>query len=321
MRGAVLGAIGVPIFKWFKDVGVGEGASKSLGNISTDLGIHAGEKVRFRGRQFEMDLKIKTNEALNEVTDWIRLMERKLPKAEKQRVEAAILLRRPGLVAAAIQGNPELVAAYRKVQNVLADLNDQNVALGRYKKGLVDYFPTLVDGRKGLMGLKAAMDKTLRSELEEILMKAEGNSDKMNGRSLSDVEMSVVIDNWMQKKEGEARLPGHAKRRSVKMTPELMQYYKNPTDTLMQYLTTAIKDIETAKFFGAHLKSRKFGSKKATDINDSIGAADQLSGLKDGYDDSWRGSQEDCQGNPAHARFVPGGDQSPHVAIQTRYEI
>jgi hypothetical protein len=210
----------------------------------------------------------RTDKALDAVTPFIKGI-KKLPAAAADALNLALLRNDPGEIAAAIKGNPVLVAGYRQVQNLLEAFRTEQIGLGRFAAGVNDYFPRVV---KDLEGLKEALSLPMRTQLENTLAKAEADMIKARGRGLTDVERSLVVNRSLLASAPNASLPGFAKARGVDVTADLAQFYMTPTESLLRYIVGAVEDAEVAKFFGKDLASKKLANgQMATHVDDSIG--------------------------------------------------
>lgn len=272
IRGAVLGAAGVAGFgAMFKGKPKkGGGATNleyALGLISTELG-GVSQSLLLRARDYERAVLERTDKAMDAITPFIKEI-RKLPTATADALNLALLKNNPGEIAAAIKGNPVLVAGYRQVQNVLAAFRAEQISMGRFAAGVNEYFPRVV---KDLEGLKKALNLPMRTHLETLLIKAEAEMIKTRGREMTDVERSLVVNRALQTSPSNSALPGFAKARGVDVTADLAQFYMTPTESLLRYIAGAVEDAEIAKFFGKDLASKTLSNgQMATHVDKSIG--------------------------------------------------
>ena len=267
IRGGVLGAAGVAGFGAMAKGKPGNSLDYTLGLTSTRLGGVSQPLLR-RARDYERLVMERTDRALDAVTPFIKGI-KKLPAAAADALNLALLRNDPGEIAAAIKGNPVLVAGYRQVQNLLAAFRAEQIGMGRFAAGVNEYFPRVV---KDLEGLKEALSQPMRTHLETLLAKAEADMVKSRGRAMTDVERSLVVNRALQTSLPNAALPGFAKARSVDVTADLAQFYLTPTESLLRYIVGAVEDAEVAKFFGKDLASKKLANgQMATHVDDSIG--------------------------------------------------
>jgi len=267
IRGGVLGAIGVAGFGAMAKGKPENALDYTLGLVSTRLGSISQPLLR-RARDYERTVMERTDKALDSVTPFIRGI-KQLPTAAADALNLALLRNVPGEIAAALQGNPALVAGYRQVQNLLAAFRAEQISMGRFAAGVNEYFPRVV---KDLEGLKEALNQPMRTHLETLLAKAEADMIKTRGRGMTDVERSLVVNRALQTVPPNAALPGFARARSVDVTADLAPFYLTPTESLLRYIVGAVEDAEVAKFFGKDLASNKLASGQlATNVDKSIG--------------------------------------------------
>lgn len=164
---------------------------------------------------------------------------------------------------------PQIASHYAGVQKFLAAIGEQLRSLGRFGEGVSEYFPRLV---KDFEGLKAAMGQEARVGLEKLLVEAEAKMLRKNGRSLTDVEESLIVNRYLFAPDESSFQPGFAKSRGLKEVPEnLQQFYASPTESLLRYVSGAINDLETARFFGRDLATKGKKGRVYNDVDGSIG--------------------------------------------------
>lgn len=244
-----------------------KGLDKALGASSTRLGNIDPALLR-AARDNELILNQRIEQAQTRVAPFI-LEAKKLPADVQQRLERAYLGGNDSSIASIIRGNPKLVEGYREVRNFLNETQEQLLGLGRFKQGLTNYLPRVV---KDYEGLRNALGLETSKGLEKVMQKAEAAMATRSGRALSDVERSVIVDNWLKKELPTSFMPGYAKRRSVEMTDELQPFYYSMGESLAKYASASATDIQMAKFFGKDLRTTKEGSRSFTNVEDSIGA-------------------------------------------------
>ena len=298
----ILGARGSKAARFARDgiAPVGKGLDYLLGSVSTRLGNLAPE-LKLRAREFERKSLERLGLAQAEIYPFLKALN-KLPTAQKESLNAALLDGTPGVVAEAIKGDPVLVDGWRKVQNLLGEFRDEHVAAGRFKKGLTDYFPRVVKDLKGLM---EALGETERSSLDVALAKASAKMLKEQQRPLTDIEESIVVRNSLLAEPATSQQAGYAKRRGIEMEDKLQQFYEKPTDSLLRYVSAAVHDLETSKFFGKDLKTTKAGTGEFTNVEGSI--AEMVTRMRQ-EGKLTREGEIDLR-NILKARFI-GGEQS-----------
>lgn len=263
-RGAAIGAA-LPF--GLNTLRQGKGLDYAMGNLSTRLG-NISPALRLRARDFERRVLDGTDKSLNEVDPFLKVMS-KLKGEKAKALDTALMANDTHAISEVLKGDPNLVGGWRKVQNLLRGFEDTQKSLGRFKEGLSGYFPRLV---KDLDGLKAALNTEQRTSLEQALIKAEAKMVKEKERGLTDVEKSIIIDRSLNSDAGISHLPGYAHGRRIKeMTEKLRPFYADPREALLRYVSAAVQDAETAKFFGKDLASKTRQGKTITDVETSIG--------------------------------------------------
>lgn len=116
------------------------------------------------------------------------------------------------------------------------------------------------------MGQEAALG------LDKVLVEAEAKMIRKEGRGLTELEQSLIVNRYIFGPDQSSFLPGYAKGRKIQEVPEhLAPFYEEPTQSLLRYMSAAANDIETARFFGRDLTSKSKGGKQFTDLDSSIG--------------------------------------------------
>lgn len=266
IRNAVYGALAGGVL----GTGAGRGALKAaiaspdlaLGLISTRLGNIAPE-LKFKLRAHELNVLKAVDAANDAALPFIHALQ-KLPKELHQRAARALL----NGDTATIESLPGLRATYPAVQKILGSLESQLQGLGRFGEGVSDYFPRLV---KDFEGLKAAIGQEAKIGIEKRLIEEEAKMIRKKGRSLTDVEQSIIVNNYLFAPDQGSFQKGFTKGRKIQEVPEqLQQFYEPPTESLLRYLSGAVNDIEVARFFGRDLATK--GKRKTfTDLDSSIG--------------------------------------------------
>lgn len=191
---------------------------------------------------------------------------KQLPKEAQQAVNNALLNGRLDEVMQI----PALAKTYGGIRSALAGLEAELRSLNRFQEGVTNYFPRLV---KDVEGLRQALGVEHSEGLQKVLVEAEAQMNRKEHRSLTEVERSIVIDNYLAKAQPTSYQPGYAKARKVdNVTPELQKFYETPTDSLLRYIAGATADIEKARFFGKDLRNAAKGKKTFIDTEASIGA-------------------------------------------------
>jgi len=251
--------------------GTGRGALKAaikspdaaLGLISTRLGNIAPElKLALRNHEVSV---LKALDAMNDKTLPFLQAMKKLTPEQSALVSRALL----NGDMAALQQVPGVAATFSAVQKVLGGLETQLQGLGRFSEGVTNYFPRLV---KDFEGLKAAMGQEAALGLDKVMLEAEAKMIRKEGRGLTELEQSLIVNRYIFGPDQSSFLPGYAKGRKIQEVPEhLAPFYEEPTQSLLRYMSAAANDIETARFFGRDLTSKSKGGKQFTDLDSSIG--------------------------------------------------
>lgn len=301
LTGAAAGLIGPRLFSADK------GLDYALGILSTRLG-NIDPSLRKAVRDFDMHEMTNVSENIKTAQPFLRSVDA-LPKEERATVERALLNNNPRSLEPYFQRNPEMRKDYEAVRGMLDGFKDKLQALNRFGEGLTDYFPRLV---KDVDGLLEALDVPTRKGLHALLLKEEAGMVKKEQRSLTDVERSIIIDNYLKSTDRTSSRPGFARNRGVEeITPELQKFYETPRDSLMRYIGAATFDIEMAKFFGQDLKNVKRGGRAFTDVDSSIGAVVDRQ-IREGR---MSADQANLLRQLLKARFVEG-EQAPHPGMQ-----
>lgn len=243
------------------------GADLALGRSTTRL-THIDPQLTRNLRDTELAASRATAAASDKISSFITEV-KKLPKDKAAAIDKAYMESDPHAIAEAIKGNPALVEGYRKVRQFLDETRDTLREFGRFAKGITEHLPRVVKDHKGLV---EQLGHEERTSLENLMLKANKKMIMERGRELTDVERSVIINNFFQSAQATSGLPGFAKNRTIKMTEELRPFYYSMEDSLIHYAHAAVEDIATTRFFGKDLRVTKDGGKKFTNIDDSIGA-------------------------------------------------
>lgn len=166
-------------------------------------------------------------------------------------------------------GDPELSRAYKSVRGTLDSLGDKLVTLKRFSKGAFEYFPRIIKDKEGLF---AAIGKERSGEITKIIDDANIASLKKSGKPLTGFEENALINSILFGGDNKHIQPGWSKSRGIEeITPELLQYYATPAESLHSYIRSAVADIEKAKFFGDYARNMKVGGHEFLDTDASVG--------------------------------------------------
>ncbi len=234
-----------------------------LGVVSTRIG-HISPPLLRRARDFEMRVMKRTQAAYDASHPFLAAYG-KLPKDQQAGAKLALLNGQFQHIVA----HPELRPVFKPVVDLLVGLEKELRGLGRFREGVTNYFPRVVSDFEGL---KKALGQDITKGLDRVLADAEAKSIREKGRGLSDVEQSIIINRFIFAPAQASHLPSFARGRQIgEITPDLAKFYADPRQSFLRYISGAVSDIETAKFFGKDLINKKRGEKEFTDIDASIG--------------------------------------------------
>ncbi len=238
------------------------------GSLSTRIG-NISPAIKARARLFEMRNLTEAHEYLNQVVPFMKRIA-KMPAARRAELERAILTNDGAKVSELIKGDAQMVAAWRSVRNVLADLGKKLQGYGRFKSMKDDYFPRLV---KDVEGLKKALGAVERTKLEQAIVEGDRAAMKTRGTPMSEIERSAVINKFLQEQNrAKGFRPGYTRPRAVEeITEKLRPFYHTPSEGLYAYVRGAVQDLETARFFGKDLAQMEKGGVHYIDLDTSIG--------------------------------------------------
>ena len=285
----------------------GRGAEYTLGMVSTQIG-NISAPLLHRMREHERKVMTTTHDQLKAVATFIETS-RALPTAFREKLDAVIL---SGDSAATIKllgqsGRPDLVVEWRKARDVLNQIGKDLVQTGRLKGLIADYFPRIAIDVPGLLN---ALGKEDRSFLQVKLDNARARAVKMDGRDLSPLEESQIINGFLKSHSPTSGKPGFLKKRSVEeITPELVRFYATFSEALPLYIRAAVKEVERARFFGEDLVRQEGG---LTNVDMSIGNLVNRERLAGKLDDA----QAEKLRSLLASRFGPG-ERSASGLMQT----
>jgi len=228
----------------------GRGVEYGLGLISTRIGEMSPALLR-RMREHERLVLTRTNENLNAVAPFVESL-RKVPSELRDRLNQAILTNDSRTVVnlLAESGNPALVKEWGKVRGLLDGIGKDLMQAGRLKGMLQDYYPRVVVDVPGLL---KALGQEDRSFLQKKIDTARQLAMRKDGRDLSPVETSQIINQYLKSRPSQGK-PGFLKKRSVdEVTAELAPFYAPASESLPLYVRAVSKELERARFFGDDL--------------------------------------------------------------------
>lgn len=184
--------------------------------------------------------------------------------------------------------SPKMVDDFQQIRNVLDSLYREMTATGMKIQYRKNYIPrNIVDYAKFKNKLsevlrdKLGINETIKveSKLDELLLKKQK---EIGAKSIEDIppeEASKVINNFFEGRMGAgSAAPRFTKDRTIKeVYDEILDYYDDPADALLNYIRGAVNTTEKRKFFGKNLSQLDDGF--SFDIDNSIGNLVQTEGL------------------------------------------
>lgn len=268
VMGSIAGAaIGIPAARARFKSAI-DGLDKVGGLVSTRILNHS-PAIHKRAVDRERTALTRAHAYLNRTLPWLQGTIN-LDQEARAKLNRALFEEDSAAIAEINKGNPEMVAGWREVRNVLSELAQEAIGRGRFKEALEDYFPRRV---KDFKGLRESLDLPVRERLEGILAKAEAEAMRLRKTGLTEAERSKIINRELRGYyKSLSRQPGYAKdRRIQEVTNQLEQYYYTPQESLTISVMEMVDDLETAKFFGRDLVETEKGGKTYINYEDSIG--------------------------------------------------
>lgn len=228
-----------------------ETAESVLGNLSTSI-RNISEAMLRPVRKHELDVLKNTYDRLKTTTPFVERL-KSMPREKREAIASALFSGKPGEVIPTIKAlDPNLLPELVKVRKVLSDLGSGLVEVGKLKGLRPEYFPRIVVDYEGL--LKYLGSEGGASALEKRIYAAERQALSKTGDSITPLDRSAIISEWLsQQMRGPGR-SGFLKNRSIEqVTREMLPFYAPADEALILYVRAATAEIERAKFFGKHL--------------------------------------------------------------------
>lgn len=271
-KGLVMGslagaAVGIPAARARFKAAL-DGLDKVGGLVSTRI-LNNSPAIHKRAVDRERTALTRAHGYLNRALPWLEGTIN-LDQEARAKLNRALFEEDAAAIADINKGNPEMVAGWREVRNVLSELASEAIGRGRFKEAIEDYFPRRV---KDFKGLRESLDLPIRTRLEEVLAKAEADALRLRKTGLTEAERSKLINRELRGYyKNLSRQPGYAKdRRIQEVTNQLEQYYYTPQESLTISVMEMVDDLETAKFFGRDLVETEKNGKTYINYEDSIG--------------------------------------------------
>lgn len=240
-----------------------------LGVISTRL-RNISEPLRFRAVEYERHVLRDIHHAFDEVHPFLKALS-DVPKDKVDTLNKAILTNDPSVINKVMKeiGNPELQKGWQQTRRLLNEYGEKWQSQGRIKSLLDDYFPRIV---KDLEGLKEALGGEFKNEIASTLEKANAQARNTRGSELSQLEESIIINRMLKNwQDHSGRLGPQRSRRLKDVTDDLTSFYATPTEALHSYISTVVRDMEKARFFGQDLAEGIKNGVTFIDVDTSIG--------------------------------------------------
>jgi hypothetical protein len=245
-----------------------DGLDKVGGIVSTRILNHS-PAIHKRAVDRERTTLTRSHAYLNRTLPWLQGTVN-LDADSRAKLSRALFEEDAVAIAELNKGNPEMVSGWREVRNVLSELAQEAIGRGRFKEALEDYFPRRV---KDFKGLRESLDLPVRTQLENVLAKAEADAMKQRKTGLTEAERSKIINRELRNYYRTlSKQPGYSKDRKIQdVTQKLESYYYTPQESLTISIMEMVDDLETAKFFGRDLVETEKGGKTYINYDDSIG--------------------------------------------------
>lgn len=289
---------------------VGHQAKYVLSVISTDI-REMSPRLLKRMRDHERWVLTNTNERLNLITPFVQEL-RKLPETIGARLNSALLTGDRAAVESVIiaSGSRTLQREFERVRGLLDQMGRELHAVGRLRQLVIDstdYYPRIVVDVKGLL---EALGGEQKSVLEKLLREAQHTSARRAGIPLTDLETSLIINNYLRTHRAGKGKSGFLQARSVaEVTADLARFYAPASESLPIYIRAMTKEIEKARFFGNELvRDSQTGM---TNLELSVGNVVNAERMRGRLSEEQIAKLEGL----LHSRFGPG-ERSPSGSIQ-----
>jgi len=240
-----------------------KGLDRFLGILSTRI-KNISEPIFGRLRKFEFNSHVKTSESLHQVAEFSALMG-KLPSQLKDKVALHLFNGEFSAARALMKYSPKMEEAFKLAQKALDQTGDELQKFYNFDK-IPNYFPRVVKNLEGLLN-------SMGREKQDAITRAWNKLAEKQGVPVSSLSMedkTLIADRLLRSgARTEAKL-GATKQRSIEsLTPEQLQFYHTPEESIQLYVRRAVDDMETREFFGRALKTTEEGK---VDVDASIGA-------------------------------------------------
>lgn len=228
--------------------------------ISTELFFKAAPIFK-AFQNYEMKVKQRVHGMTDKAAPFIKEM-RRMTEEGRNAFGRALFTGDSRVTNAMVEAfnSPKLTEAVKSVRSILDTLGDELKARKMIpQESKFEHFPRMV---KDYPGLIKAIGTKQAERLQAVLDDANAESVRTTGHPLSDVVRDRIINQELFGTGAVDPLqPGYTKARVIEeITPELMQYYHTPEDSLLTYINKAVEDIERMDAFGKYaVKTNKKG--------------------------------------------------------------
>ena len=256
-----------------------------------------------RMRRFEFGGHTNTSEKLHKVAEFSSLFS-KLPTALREKAALHLFNGEFSAARSLMKFSPKLNKAFELAEETLKTTGDDLQGFYNFGK-LPNYFPRIVKDLEGLL-------KSLGTEKQNAIGRAYEEFAKKSNKTIETLtfeEKSVLVDRVLRGGTRKSSQLGSTKARAIDtLTPEQLQYYHSPQESIQLYMRRAVNDMETRKFFGKELQNTEEG---LVDVDSSIGSLI----VKAREEEGLTTSQVEELSTLLSSRFK-GGNQSPKPYIR-----
>jgi len=219
-----------------------------------------------------------THKGIQQADTFLRQVD-KFPTVVKKQLERALTSNEESVTLDLIRryGPPSMGAEWNKVKALLDDYRRKLQDEGIITAWRENYFPRIV---KDYEGLKAELNSTVASRLDELLKNAEKRSIAGGNGPLSELERSVIINKHIRNYGFGDGKPGFSKQRAIDVIDEkLLPYYASPAEAIHSYIRYSTEAYEKSRLFGKNLVKNVEEGRVTIDLDKSIGSL-----VKEHYD-------------------------------------
>ena len=233
----------------------------------------------------------------------------KMSKADRVKFKLAMLNSDSATLQSLVEKydnkNQDFMSAYKNVRDTLDLLRQELIDLGEEVGIIEDYFPRKVTNYDGLIN-HLYSDAKMQTLIEKQLAAAE----KKKGAPLSESEKADIIGLLIRGYSYLGSKPSYLKGRKIdKITPDMMEFYRDPVTQLFMHLEQAIDRVETRKFFGINNKqTQDMTQKEKSEFYDWAVGQFVQNLMDDGLKLTTKQQKEYIRILSAYFSFVPSSD-------------